>query len=134
VSIFHPFLATLKEWERGLPVDCRAHREGATIKVVVAKGAHKSATTNKSIVLIAEDVAYQITAGYAQIIMWEKLCQTRPKNLKVSPLAVVPQRNCRGRMILDFLFPVRCERTLRGQKRSIQDKESLQPLVNNTTA
>jgi hypothetical protein len=56
--------------------------------------------------LIEEEVAYQVTAGYAQIILWDDLRWLRPKNLKVSPLAVAPQRNQRGHMILDLLFAV----------------------------
>jgi hypothetical protein len=39
-------------------------------------GAHKSATSDKSIALIAEDVAYQVAAGYAQTVTWEELCAT----------------------------------------------------------
>jgi hypothetical protein len=35
----------------------------------------------------------------------------RPKNLKVSPLAMVPQRNQRGRMLLDLSFAVQCGKT-----------------------
>jgi hypothetical protein len=130
---FHPFAATLREWEMGVPVDCGAHWEWATIEAAVAKGAHKSATTEESIALIAEDVAYQVKAGYAQIITWEDLCELRPKNLKVSPLAVVPQRNRRGRMILDLSFAVRREHT-RGRKRSIRGEEIIQASVNDTTA
>jgi hypothetical protein len=56
------------------------------------KGPHQSALTPESKVLIAEDVAYQVKAGYAEIISWKELGTRRPKNLKVSPLAVVPQR------------------------------------------
>jgi hypothetical protein len=98
---FHPFAKTLKEWEMGVPVDCGKKWTWETIEAAVQKGAHKSATTPESIKSIAEDVAYQVKAGYAKIISWEDLSRSRPANLKVSPLAVVPQRNRRGRMILD---------------------------------
>jgi hypothetical protein len=65
---FHPFAATLKQWETGVPVDCGAPWSWATIEAAVEKGAHKSATTNELIALIAEDVDYQVKAGYAQIL------------------------------------------------------------------
>jgi hypothetical protein len=64
----------------------------------VEKGTHKSATTEESIDLIKEDVAYQVKAGHAEVILGDKLLQKRPSNLKVSPLTVVPQRNQRGRI------------------------------------
>jgi hypothetical protein len=83
---------------------------------------------------IEEDVAYQVKAGYARIISWEDLEKIRPKNLKVSPLAVVPQRNRRGCMILDLAFAVRRgQRAHRGQKRKADHAIILQPSVNDTT-
>jgi hypothetical protein len=103
---FHPFAKMLKEWETGVPVDCGKNWTWETIEAAVEKGTHKSATTPESIELIAEDVAYQVKSGYAEIISWEDLSRLRPANLKVSPLAVVPQRNRRGRMILDLSFAV----------------------------
>jgi hypothetical protein len=103
---FHPFAKMLKEWETGVPVDCGKNWTWETIEAAVEKGMHKSATTPESIELIAEDVAYQVKSGYAEIISWEDLSRLRPANLKVSPLAVVPQRNRRGRMILDLSFAV----------------------------
>jgi hypothetical protein len=96
---FHPFVETLQEWELGVPVDCGTPWDWKTIEAAVEKGAHKSALTPELIELIAEDVEYQVKAGYAQVISWAELQRLRPENLKVSPLAVVPQRNRRGRMI-----------------------------------
>jgi hypothetical protein len=130
---FHPFSGTLHEWELGVPVDCGKDWTWETIEAAVAKGAHKSATTPESIQVIAEDVAYQVKAGYAEVISWEDLCQLRPPNLKVSPLAVVPQRNRRGRMILDLSFAVRRGSTSRGKKRSRRDQIILQESVNDST-
>jgi hypothetical protein len=129
---FHPFVETLREWEKGVPVDCGKDWAWSTIEAAVEKGAHKSATTPESVALIAEDVAYQVKAGYAQVITWAELQRLRPPNLKVSPLAVVPQRNRRGRMILDLSFAVRRGRT-RGRKRSLHDDIILQESVNDST-
>ncbi len=77
---FHPFSSTLQKWETGVPVDCGTLWEWTTIEAAVEKGAHKSVTTDKSIALIAEDVAYQVKAGYARIISWEELQRLRPTN------------------------------------------------------
>jgi hypothetical protein len=131
---FHPFAEKLREWEIGVPVDCGEPWTWATVEAAVEKGSHKSATSDESIALIAEDVAYQVKAGYAQVITWEDLKQLRPKNLKVSPIAVVPQRNQRVRMILDLSFPVRRGRKQnRRRKRSQNDDEIIQASVNDTT-
>jgi hypothetical protein len=130
---FHPFAGTLREWEKGVPVDCGAPWAWETIEAAVEKGAHKSATTQESIALIEEDVAYQVKAGYARIIRWEELQRIRPKNLKVSPIAVVPQRDRRGRMILDLSFAVRKGKAGRGRKRGRMDDIILQESVNDST-
>ena len=130
---FHPFVETLKEWETGVPVDCGEAWDWDTVEAAVAQGAHRSATSPESIALVKEDVAYQVQAGYAEIVRWEDLRRLRPKNLKVSPLAVVPQRNRRGRMILDLSFAVR-RQTPRGQRRKRNiDGDILQESVNDTT-
>jgi len=131
---FHPFAKTLQKWETGVPVDCGDPWEWKTIEAAIEQGPHKSATSAESIALVKEDVAYQVKAGYAEVIPWEELRKLRPKHLKISPLAVVPQRNRRGRMILDLSFAVRRQRRgqERGRKRTHED-DILQESVNDTT-
>jgi hypothetical protein len=102
---FHPFTETLRQWEEGVPVDCGEDWTSEMIEAAIQQGPHKSALTPESITLIEEDVAYQVRAGYAQVVNWETLKENLPPKLKVSPLAVVPQANRRGRMILDLSFP-----------------------------
>ena len=87
----HPFAETLSKWETGVPVDCGEQWEWTTVEAAVAQGPHKSATSAESIALVATDVDYQVKAGYAEIISWRELQRLRPRNLKISPLAVVPQ-------------------------------------------
>ena len=126
----HPFAGTLKSWEKGVPVDCGPDWDWATVEVAVQRGAHRSALSTESIALVKEDVAYQVAQGYARVLSWKELQILKPKKLKISPLAVIPQRNRRGRMILDLSFPV-TKPVTKGKKRSQQ--EVLQESVNNTT-
>eukprot|EP00978_Attheya_sp_CCMP212_P043507 scaffold285421_cov55-Attheya_sp.AAC.1 len=56
--------------------------------------------------LVLEDVAYQADARFSRIITWDSIKNNPPSRLKISPLAVVPQVNRRGRLILDLSFPV----------------------------
>ena len=87
---FHPFTGTLQEWEAGVPVDCGDDWAWETVVAAVDKGPHKSVTSTESIALVAEDVAYQVQAGYAEVISWEELKKSRPRNLKISPLPSSP--------------------------------------------
>ena len=62
-----------------MPVDCGDPWTWETTEVAVEKGAHKSATSDESIALVKEDVAYQVAAGYAEVIPWKELRKLRPK-------------------------------------------------------
>ena len=57
--------------------------------------------------------------------LWDELQNLRPEKLKLSPIAVVKQRNRRGRIILEFSFPVYPERVKKGA-------EPIQGSVNET--
>jgi hypothetical protein len=81
-----------------------------------------------NIKLVHEDIQYQVDAGLSQIMLWSDVQKLRPSNLKISPLAVVPQKDRRGRLILDLSFPVYPERT-----RANSRLQPLQQGVNDTT-
>jgi hypothetical protein len=53
-----------------------------------------------------EDINYQVRVGFSKMISWEELKKLWPKNLKISPVACIPQVGQRGSIILDLLFPV----------------------------
>ena len=106
LSYVHPFAPTLLEWEKGIQVDCGPEWDMATCEAAVDRGPHPSAMTAEAITLFAEDISYQEKAGFCQVYLWEDLKRLHPENLKISPVAVVPQVGRRGRIILDLSFPV----------------------------
>jgi hypothetical protein len=85
--------------------------------------------------LIKEEVQYQTAAGFSKVVFWHHLCNKLPVNLKISPLAVIPQVGRRGRLFLDLSFPVQAARLLskRG-RRHWTPPPPLAPSVNFTTA
>ena len=128
----HPFASTLEKWEHGVPVDCGAPWSQEAIMCALQKGAHTSACTPESVELIDEELEYQVSAGFSSIILWDDIKDCLPKNFKLSPLAVVPQVNRRGRMILDLSFPVRKLKKSTHKRRRVQE-EIIQESVNDTT-
>jgi hypothetical protein len=122
----HPFAPTLEEWERGIQVDCGENWTWEVIEEAVLHGAHPSAQTPESIALFADDISYQQQAGFCQVFTWEELQRLCPANLKISPVAVVPQVGRWGRIILDLSFPV--YQMVDGVVTVVQES------VNNTTA
>eukprot|EP00978_Attheya_sp_CCMP212_P013482 scaffold33911_cov40-Attheya_sp.AAC.1 len=85
--------------------------------------------TAEAIALVHEDVKYQVDAGFSRIVLWDDIKHNPPAKLKVSPLAVIPQTNRRGRLILDLSFPV--HRSSNSSKRKLG--QVVQEAVNNTT-
>lgn len=132
---FHPFVKTLQEWEHGVPVDCGADWTAETLHAAVERGPHRSALSTEAMALIHEDVAYQVKAGFSRIVAWDDIKGSLPAKLKISPLAVVPQTNRRGRLILDLSFPVqRATPTIKPGRRSKRKLgEVLQESVNDST-
>jgi hypothetical protein len=65
-----------------------------------------TARTPKSVALVKDDIEYQIRAGFCRVFLWDDIVKMCPKNLKISPVAVLPQVNRCGRIILDLSFPV----------------------------
>ena len=106
LSAVHPFTPTLNKWRHGIEVDCGPDWSWDVVEAAVARGPHPTAATPDSIALFKEDIAYQVKAGFCKVMLWEDLQRLRPHNLKISPVAVVPQTGRRGRIILDLSFPV----------------------------
>ncbi len=74
--------------------------------MAVARGPHPTERTPEAIALFEEDIDYQRRAEFCKIIPWEELKQTQLTNLKISPVAAVPQFGRCPRIILDLSFPV----------------------------
>ena len=126
----HPFVHTLDQWVEGVPVDCGRDWTNEAIRAAMDKGPHKSATSAASITLVAEEVDYQVKAGFCEVITWSSIADNPPRNLKISPLACIPQTNRRDRLILDLSFPVYRPQAVRKRKATA---EILQPSVNDST-
>jgi hypothetical protein len=106
LAAVHSFAPTILKWQQGIPIDCSSDWDRSVIVAAVERGPHPTARTPKSIALFAEDIEYQIKAGFCWVFPWEELKHCLPANCKISPVAVVPQVGRRGQIILNLLFPV----------------------------
>jgi hypothetical protein len=116
----------------GVPTNCGPDWPEEAVQAARAMGPHVSAMTPENVKLIWEDVQYQADARFVNIVPESDLFAGHvPTNLKISRLAVVPQRNRRGRLILNLsaeveLPPNRISGSRRKTKRT-------QPSVNEST-
>ena len=111
-------------------MDCGAPWSEEVLAAAVEHGPHKGALSEEAIQLVYNNVEYQVKAGFAEIYFWDDLKGDPPSNLKISPVTVIPQPDRRGRIILDFLFPV-YRRAARGRLRQIQ--KIVQETVNKSS-
>jgi hypothetical protein len=117
----HPFTPTLKGWRHGIDVDSGLDWDWEVIEAAVARGPHPTTTTPNAIALFKEDIAYQVKVGFSLVMLWEDLQRLCPTNLKILPVAVVPQTGCLGCIILDLSFPVyqEVDRVVRATQESV---------------
>ena len=126
VTECHPFGPELDSWRHGVAVDCGPDWTPANISVAIQRGPHRSALTPEALQVFEEDISYQVKAGFSEVISLQELQRRNPPNLKISPVALVPQLNRRGQIILDLSFPVR-------QNAGRKMGPILQESVNSTT-
>ena len=131
---FHPFIATLEQWADGVVAQCGEPWSEVAIVAAVERGPHTSALTPEARELITEEVQYQVSAGFSEVMLWSNLRPALPRQLKVSPLAVIPQVGRRGRLLLDLSFAVQAPRLPCKRKgHTWVATPPLAPSVNDTT-
>jgi hypothetical protein len=81
----------MKEWRHGIKVDCGPDWSWEAIEAAVARGLHPTAYTSDAYALFDEDITYQVKAGFSHVMLWDDVQRLCPKNLKISPVALIPQ-------------------------------------------
>ena len=140
-------LQLLRFASKGCPVDCGDPWSPEVIQRAREQGPHVSALTPVNAELCWEEATYQDDARFVRIVSATVLFRGPiPKHLKISRLAVIPQANRRGRLVLNLSAPVvmggtegsRKNRTRKRQhqsepKSNDAKRRRIQPSVNETT-
>ena len=94
-------------------------------------GLHTSVLTPENVTLIWDDIRYQERDGFVRIVTEEQLEEISPPNLKISRVAVVPQTDRRGWIILNLSALVSLPSYRPQGKRQRVEEEH--PSLNETT-
>jgi hypothetical protein len=79
----YPFGKQLKEWEQGMEVDCGEDWTLEQIKLAIQQGPHRFALTEEAIQLFADDLAYQVQAGFSEVVLASDLLgRSSPETLE----------------------------------------------------
>ena len=125
----------------GCKAECGDPWTPAVLEAARKAGPHITAADADSIELVWEDVTYQEKAGFIRILTESELFSNPHSELKISRVAVIPQANRRGRIILNLSAEVNVqdgdptERQRRNKgHRTNKHKMTRHPSVNETTA
>ena len=111
-ATMHPAASMLMQYaQEGCPVDAGRAWTPEEITAAVERGPHISSRNPDAIEYMQKEVKEKVQQGFAEIVNWDdikpKLSSPAWKNLKVSPLALVPHKSRQFRAILDLSFKLR---------------------------
>jgi hypothetical protein len=123
---------TLQAFASGVPANCGPAWSAEVVQAARAAGPHVSALTDENVKLIWEDIEYQQQAGFVRVVPESILFgDDTPDELKISRVAVVPQTNRRGRIIVNLSAQVKLPtKRQTGHRRK---RNCHHPSVNETT-
>ena len=116
----------------GCPAECGPPWPAPVIAAARRTGPHMGANTPENVELIWEDIQYQVDAGFVKVVSAAELFDgDPPAELKILRVAVIPQTNRRGRIILNLSAEVELGRERATGRRRWKTKTH--PSVNETT-
>ena len=110
----HPAYALLHTYAyHGCPVDTGAPWTTAQHDAAIRYGAHASATSPDAIAQLTKEINEKLLLSQVKLIPWTSIRHNPPRQLKISPIAMVPHKSRRFRVILDLSFSPKDEQQQR---------------------
>ena len=104
-ALRHPAAPLLTSYALdGCPVDCGPQWTKVQLEQALQYGAHPSAKRPEALKCLIDETDKKVSKGFARIFKWVKLKNNIPKNLKISPVAVIPHKSRAFHCILDLSF------------------------------
>ena len=72
------------------------------LEAAITRGAHPSALQPEPAKQLRDETLEKVAQGYARLVPWNSIKQAPPPSLKISPIAAIPHKSRRFRMILDL--------------------------------
>ena len=90
--------------KHGCPVDCGDDWTHEHIEAAILRGAHPSADSELALKALHDETNEKIANGYSKVVRYGDIKDNLPKNLKISPVAMIPHKSRSFRTILDLSF------------------------------
>ena len=104
----HPAFLTLQQYAtKGCPAKTGRHWTKEEMQAAIDRGNHISARQPEAVKAYQAEIQEKIEKKQAKIILWDDIKDNPPKQLKISPLAMVPHKSRLFRAILDLSFSLK---------------------------
>ena len=104
----HPAAQMLHSYSNlGCPVDTGEDWTTEHIIQALKRGPHISAKEPDAAKQLREETNIKVAEGHAKIVRWKDIKINTPKNLKISPVAMIPHKSRKYRTIIDLSFQLR---------------------------
>ena len=88
----------------GCPVDCGDDWNEERITDAIKRGPHQSAYLDGAVKFLQEETEEKVKNGFARVVKWKDIKASIPPKLKISPVAMVPHKSKKFRVIMDLSF------------------------------
>ena len=107
-ALDHPYGPILLEYATaGCPADTGPYWSVDQLEAAIAYGAHPTACDPEAAAACRSETLQKVEEGFASIYLWDDLKTDLPPKLKISPIAAIPHKSRKFRMILDLSKGVR---------------------------
>ena len=107
----HPAFPILYDYAKeGCPVDCGPNWTEEHILRALQRGNHPSAADPDAIEVLRQETDQKVRNKYARVVKWKDIKDDIPPTLKISPVAMIPHKSKKFRVILDLSFNLKYER------------------------
>ena len=108
LALHHPAASLLKQYAvNGCPTNTGTPWTLAQVQAAIDRGPHVSALVPEAMTQLDMEVREKVASGQARIVHWNDIRHAPPRQLKISPVAMVPHKSRPYRAILDLSFPVK---------------------------
>ena len=90
--------------KNGCPVDCGDDWSEERIIDAIVRGPHQSAYLDGAVGFLHEETMEKVKNGFARVVKWKDIKNSIPPKLKISPVAMVPHKSKKFRVIMDLSF------------------------------
>ena len=108
LALEHPAAPLLLKYAMtGCPVDTGPHWTSTQLAQAIDYGSHVSATTPEAITQLGQELREKEALRQVRLVPWASIRDDPPRELKISPIAMVPHKSRTYRVILDLSFACR---------------------------